>query len=339
MKKEIKKKFESNINLIYINVLITLIILIISLFTSCSTDQNRISSGFPESDGYINDYTNTLSESWVKQTEQFVQDFEKETSCEIAVAVIDTLEGISIEEYADGLFSAWGIGKKAQDNGVLLLVALKDKELRIEVGYGLEGVISDLQAKRIIDNVIVPRFSSNDYESGLYNGVIAIANTIYLDQGIEQLSYTDIIKPASKRGFTESGWFVAIIAISVTLPWVLFGTIAGLLFLKRYINKHRCPKCKKIGLVIKEKILTRPTFDSSVRWEVIKYCRFCDFKERSTRTIPKSIKSAGSGGSSNDFSSPVDSSSSSDFGSSSSGSSSSGFGGGSSGGGGASGSW
>ena len=106
--------------------------------------------------GSVNDYTGMLTEEWKTKTEQLAASVESQTSCEIAVAVIDKLNGISIEEYAAGLFNKWGVGKKDKDNGVLLLVAIADHELRIEVGYGLEGTITDLEAKDIIDNVIVP---------------------------------------------------------------------------------------------------------------------------------------------------------------------------------------
>ncbi len=332
MEKEFNKKFSSIKSVPPMIILVPLVFLIIIFILSCGINQNKTSIEFPDASGYINDYTNTLSKSWINQTEQFVQNVEKETSCEIAVAVIDSLEGYSIEEYAAGLFNEWGIGKKDKDNGVLLLVALRDRELRIEVGYGLEGIITDLQSKVIIEEVIAPRFSSNKYESGIHNGVIAIANTIYLDRGMEQTLYTDSITPVQKKSFTQSGWFVVIILLSVFLPWILIGVISGSLRLKRYIKEHRCPKCKKIGLVIKQKILVSPTYDYPGKLEVEKYCKYCDFKEKSINTILRLNKSSASESSSSDFSSSSGSSISSS-------SSSSGFGGGSSGGGGASGSW
>ncbi len=115
------------------------------------------------------------------------------------------------------------------------------------------------------------------------------------------------------------------------LPWILIGAIFGSSRLKHYKKEDRCPKCKKIGLVIKQKILTSPTYDYPGKLEVEKYCKYCGFKEKSTKTIAK-LKKSSTSGSSLSYLSPT----SSTFSSSSS---SSGFGGGSSGGGGASGSW
>ena len=332
MEKEFNKKFSSQKSVTHVIILVPLIFLIFISILSCGINQNKTSIDFPDASGYVNDFTKTLSDNWINQTEQLVQNVEEETSCEIVVAVINSLEGYSIEEYAAGLFNEWGIGKKDKDNGVLLLVALSDRKLRIEVGYGLEGVITDLQANLIIEEVIIPRFSSNKYESGIYNGVIAIVNTIHLDRGMEQISYSDSIALLQEKSFTQSKWFVVVIILSVLLPWILIGVISGSFRLRRYIKEHRCPKCKKIGLLIKQKILISPTYDYPGKLEVKKYCKYCGFKEKSTNTILRLNKRFTSGSSLSGFSSSDDNSNSSS-------SSSSGFGGGSSGGAGASGSW
>ena len=188
--------------------------------TACSNERTISPKDYPDPEGYVNDYTDTISDEWIIKTEELTQNVEKATSCEIAVAVLNSLGGSTIEEYAVGLFNKWGIGKKEQDNGVLLLIALDDRELRIEVGYGLEGVITDLQAKEIIDDVIVPRFQNNNYDSGIYNGVIAISNEIYREYNMQQVSFTDIVSAAPKKSFVESGLFIAIIITSVLFPWV-----------------------------------------------------------------------------------------------------------------------
>jgi Beta-propeller domains of methanol dehydrogenase type len=143
------------------------------------TNPQTAALALPDYSGYINDYTGTLSSEWKLKADELVKKVETDTSCEIAVAVIKNLDGITIEEYALKLFEKWGIGKKDKDNGVLLLVAMSDRKLRIEVGYGLEAVITDLEAREIIDNVITPRFKLNDYNTGIYDGISAIANIIY----------------------------------------------------------------------------------------------------------------------------------------------------------------
>jgi uncharacterized membrane protein YgcG len=330
-------KYKKSISLFVIFTGLFMILSSVFFISSCSSKEEAISDkiDYPAYQTFLNDYTNTLTEEWKTKTLQLVESVEKETTCEIAVAVIDRLNGISIEEYAVGLFNKWGVGKKDKDNGVLLLVAMDDHELKIEVGYGLEGVITDLEAGEIVDNVIVPRFKENDYDSGIYNGVVEIANKIYQEQGKAAVAYADTVKSVPEKGFTDSKAFPIIIAL---LPWFIFGGIFVVLFLTYYIRTfirtHKCPKCYKIGLSIKRTILVRPTYKSPGRAEIERKCRYCGFYEKKTSTISRLFKSSGSGTGSSGFSSSSSSSSHS-----SSSSSSSSFGGGSSGGGGASGKW
>ncbi len=97
--------------------------------------------------------------------------FEKKSSDQIVVATIDSLDGEAIEPYANRLFRAWGLGQAGEDNGVLLLVAKSDRKMRIEVGYGLEGTLTDLHTKLIIENTMVPAFRAGDFSGGITRAV------------------------------------------------------------------------------------------------------------------------------------------------------------------------
>ncbi len=108
----------------------------------------------------VNDFTGTLDSGWKSSIEELCIKVRNETGAEIGVAVISDLQGITIEEYAVKLFKKWGVGKADKDNGVLLLVSMQERKVRIEVGYGLEGVITDLEAGNIINDIIVPRFKA-----------------------------------------------------------------------------------------------------------------------------------------------------------------------------------
>ena len=129
---------------------------------------------FPDHVGFVNDFAGLLSAEAQAQLENDLINFEQETSAEIAVATIETLEGDTVEDYAVRLFEAWGIGKKDKDNGVLFLVAKEERRVRIEVGYGLEPVITDGRAGRILDEEVLPEFRDGNYEQGILNGVKAI---------------------------------------------------------------------------------------------------------------------------------------------------------------------
>ena len=117
--------------------------------------------------GFVSDFTNTLTQDEHQAFEAKLSAFEKETSSEISVVIIPGLEDDTIENFAVELFKEWGIGKQGKDNGVLLLVALNDRKVRIEVGYGLEGVLTDAQSSWIITNTIRPAFREEKYYEGL----------------------------------------------------------------------------------------------------------------------------------------------------------------------------
>lgn len=121
--------------------------------------------------GFVNDYAKMMSDGARTQLEAKLTQFEKDISNEISVVTIDSLKGDSIENFAEKLFQEWGIGKKDKDNGILLLIAKDDHQMRIEVGYGLEGALTDAQSYWIIQNVMRPAFQKNDYDGGISGAV------------------------------------------------------------------------------------------------------------------------------------------------------------------------
>jgi uncharacterized membrane protein YgcG len=98
---------------------------------------------------------------------------EDKTTDQIAVLTIPTLGGESVEEFATRVFEAWKLGQRSKDNGVLVVVAPQDRKMRIEVGYGLEGTLTDVAASRIIRDVMTPAFKSGDFDRGIEDGVKA----------------------------------------------------------------------------------------------------------------------------------------------------------------------
>lgn len=121
--------------------------------------------------GFVNDFANLLSVPERASLEEELVEFEKETSNEIAVVTVPSLGGDTVENFAEKLFVDWKIGKEGKDNGILLLVARDDRGARIEVGYGLEGALTDAQSIWILDNEIVPRFREGKYFDGLSGAV------------------------------------------------------------------------------------------------------------------------------------------------------------------------
>lgn len=132
----------------------------------------------PELTGRVVDITGTLSAVEKNDIETFLENFENSTGAQMVVAIIDTLDGYSIEEYSIELAEKWKIGRKGIDDGVIILVSLGDRKIRIEVGYGLEGTITDVLAWRVIEKDIKPHFINGDYYLGLKSAVISLAELV-----------------------------------------------------------------------------------------------------------------------------------------------------------------
>lgn len=123
---------------------------------------------------HVNDYANLLSPAASQRIEAELSAFEQSDSTQIVVLTIPSLEGESLEEYSIKVAEAWKIGQKGKDNGAILLVAKQERKIRIEVGRGLEGKLTDLVSGRIIRNEIAPGFKAGNFDAGVGAGVIAI---------------------------------------------------------------------------------------------------------------------------------------------------------------------
>lgn len=147
----------------------------------------------PTNDFYVNDYANLLStdvEEYIISTNKTLN---SQTGAQIVVVTVPNLEGQSIEEYATSLFRKFGIGDKTKNNGVLMLLALEERQMRIEVGYGLEGVLTDGKTGRIQDEYIIPYLKENNWNEGIRNGYSKIleevANEYNVDVGNINTTY------------------------------------------------------------------------------------------------------------------------------------------------------
>lgn len=132
----------------------------------------------PSREFFVYDETNTLTE----ETKNYIIDINKKlesnTGSQVVVAMVNSLDGLEIEDYAVKLFRHWGIGDKDKNNGVLLLVAKEERQIRIEIGYGLEGALPDGKVGSILDKYVVPSLQEDNYDEGVYNGFSVIVDTI-----------------------------------------------------------------------------------------------------------------------------------------------------------------
>jgi uncharacterized protein len=136
---------------------------------------------FPPLTGRVVDQANIIPDATRQEITQKLADLEQKSGIQLVVATVNSLEDGDIETYANQLFRAWKLGEKDKNNGVLLLVAPKEHKVRIEVGYGLEGTLTDALSKIIIVNAITPSFKKGDFGGGISRGVDDIITTLTTD--------------------------------------------------------------------------------------------------------------------------------------------------------------
>jgi uncharacterized protein len=153
--------------------------------------------------GRITDNAQLLSLSVNRSLSDSLQAHEKRTGNQIAVLTIPTLDGESIEDFAVKVFESWKLGQKGKDNGVLIVVVPNDRRMRIEVGYGLEGTLTDLVAGRIIQEVMAPEFKNGDYDGGIADGARAVMNVLEGGELLKGDTNTESVKKS--ESFTMEG--------------------------------------------------------------------------------------------------------------------------------------
>lgn len=159
----------------------------------------------PSTPQLVNDVAGILSPEQKEALERKLVMIDDSSSNQIAVVILPSLEGNPIEEYATKLFREWGIGNKKTNNGILLLIAIQDKKIRIEVGYGLEGAIPDITANSIIDNDLKPAFREGTYFEGIDKATDDIAKAAVGEYKVKKTK-----KPGGKG---SGGLFVIILVV------------------------------------------------------------------------------------------------------------------------------
>ncbi len=211
----------------------------------------------PKPTNYVNDFAGVLSEGERSDLNSKLYNYEQQTQNQIAVAIIKNLNGEDITDFTVKAFEEWQVGKKGSDNGLLLLISIEDRKLRIEVGYGLEPYLTDSQAGEIIRGVISPEFKDQNYYQGIDKGLSAIeAELADQDPHNDQVSaHKKVVSSVGKFvlgtlgsfGFllflpvvyifsfmarTKSFWFGGVFGglIGVFIGWILVSTLVGLIW-------------------------------------------------------------------------------------------------------------
>jgi uncharacterized protein len=174
----------------------------------------------PPLKAHVNDYANILSPAAVQRIEAGLTSFESTDSTQITVLTIPSLEGENIEEFSIRVAEAWKIGHQGKDNGAILIISPRDRKIRIEVGRGLEGTLTDLLSGRIIRNEIAPRFKQGDFDGGVEAGVSSI-------MAVVKGEYTATPQDAQQRKIGSSRVMTLLIFLFVAC--VVLGAISKVL--------------------------------------------------------------------------------------------------------------
>jgi len=186
--------------------------------------------------GYLNDYAGILKPDERQNIENYLEKIEKETTNEIAVVILKSLEGRNLEEFSNELFNTWKIGKKEKNNGALILISMEERKIRIEVGYGLESYLTDATCGRIIRRVIAPEFKKGNYYKGIKKAVEVIDKLI---KG-EKVPYVEKKNPPPPATFLFF-WFIFLIffafGILGLLGVIIQGFVIGVFLILYLFNK------------------------------------------------------------------------------------------------------
>jgi uncharacterized protein len=175
--------------------------------------------------GKVNDFAEVLDTAQRDALETQLAELERATSAEVAVVTMRTLGARTVEDYATDLFNTWGIGKKDRDNGVLILVAVQDRAMRIEVGYGLEGILPDGLAGTVIRESFLPHFRNDDYRAGLLEGTARVIEIVRRNETLTAEQREAFDQAARDEGKTWG--LTAFVGIFVGIGAFMLGTAAG----------------------------------------------------------------------------------------------------------------
>lgn len=204
-------------------------LLILFLLTGCIVSAQEM----PKPTGWVNDFAGVIPDGMEQRLSALCNELNLKTGAELALATVQSLEGSPVQVYANELFEQWGIGKKGEDNGVLILLAVSDRKIGIEVGYGLEPILPDGKVGRILDQYALPSLGQNDFGNGIAGAAAAVATTIADSAGVSLTGE----RPAQPRTNVRSKGLgiipiiVFIILMIVTrgriLPWLLLLMMTG----------------------------------------------------------------------------------------------------------------
>ena len=184
----------------------------------------------PKPVGYVNDFANVMTKDNIRQLDGLIYQLKEKTTAEMAVVTLNSLDGYPIEDVGLEIGRSWGVGTSGKDNGLVIVVAPNDRKMRIEVGYGLEGFLTDAHAGRIRDGYMLPYFKQGDYNQGIVNGTVACAQAIAKGYGVKLSTNYNLPEPvpaSEEFGLFHLIFLIIFITLCIKYPDFMLGFVLG----------------------------------------------------------------------------------------------------------------
>ncbi len=205
----------------------------ISLFILIVLTISINADSIPKPVGFVNDFAGILKPQTIRKLNSILLELKQKTGVEVAIVTIKKLKNDDIFDYSVRLFEKWGIGQKGKDNGLLFLVDVGDRKLRLDTGYGLEGILPDGLLGRIRDRYIIPYFKKGDFDRGIFNGTMAIIKVL---EKAYNVKITGAVEPRNVK--VRKGLSLVDIIILVGL-FFLIGPYLFPLFIGGFLGGYR----------------------------------------------------------------------------------------------------
>jgi uncharacterized protein len=180
---------------------------------------------FPKPVGAVNDFAGVIPDQYKSRMEDLAREVLEKTGTAVVVATVTSIGDSDAEGYVNGLYQAWGIGKKGEDKGVLIFIAVSERKFRIETGYGVEGILPDGLVGEIRDKYVAPYLKQGDYGKGLSNAMMAVSTVIAKDAGVSLTGRPSPDQAAKKQTGRGGSIIPLIILLLIMIP--LLGTRQG----------------------------------------------------------------------------------------------------------------